>query len=1594
MSKKHSKWHETLVTTKTNKPQSNHKGRDFAAPTPSWDGGKRSGSNACKTGVSCGKSSNLSSRGSESRAGGSKSGGSRGSLSHQDSAGQKAKKQGSQSARSAVNLRSSRSFSSLQASCLTAAPFMRSSRSLTRLDQKSSDSDRTAAKLSVKKGQSTGKKTPDSDHLSSSAEHLSCSQPEPSSSFLAQSVACHLPSNKEKKQTRDGVYTLCAMTSGMKRNWVQAVLKNVRPSPSPENTTSLSEQKVEQNYLTADLDSPQQQQEEEKILDDGDVSLSASPTSPPHTGVTDALYAEEYQSDSSASTIVMSNDEYFEDSLEQHSPIEQNLQQDTCLNQDEEQQTTANISTDDKETLTCEHNTGQLVKELEQTQKELSRVQQMNRNLLDELQQEKDTNLRKQFSLQNEITPSSDQSVTVHQMQKINHNLRLELEALKRSQEEARETELRRRVDLLAQQAQLLVTGDATALAQIQLEQDRQQFQEQQLDWERCTASLKSQLSISEEKRREAEARLMQLQQEVQNEQHLQQEAEQLRKHLQDMSAQLHTYEEAQAEKEARLQKHLMLLQASQERERNSLALSLAQAEKNAQDLQSKLDRAEQQVESLNKSQSWTREIEEAQRQLQEEMACTISAMQQLQEEREQLARSCQELQNHLSEAEREVNRLQDRLTTEETHYYNLEHAHERVCEELQVALSKLQHRESETQNIREGYERLLDSKEQELKEVLLKMEVLGNSLEETEMKLSEAMKIRTSSQLVDESLKSAEPKQKPQRALVEKQAVTDSFKFSRNFNAVEVNSTQEQGRIRSRSLDASHQYIATAEDDPEKFMSAIQLLETKLFVTEEKLRDITERLEEQQSDTSSQDPHLCSQLTQSRANVQHFSLLLHSQAKQSQRYAHETENCCRMLVGRFQVALNIVQACRERLQSTSVNIPEIERQLATVAVCLQQGEKEAERIQQESRNASKENEKILSDEMLSGSGITSQKSNPQSSLVVGSVAKTLIRELFIAEKMASALQSQNGVCLLSALSRQDKRDGLHSYKNITSRRIALKNEEMMESESGLGETLDSVIVRACAEAELIYAALKLQQEFESRSQEAGDQNKAEGDLSLSESSAFERKAKVGGGGSEEATKLAAKRRSDGKKANMEEEDNWLRRLVSRLQRRATFLHRVCQETDSRPVNEGGMDLGVDITSPVDLAYFQEQVKVIYLSDRVYLDLERELKQWEALQNKMQAAYKEKEKNLMDRQETLNQLQEDNSALRREIEQAEKKITCVESSNQRLLENMQKIEDSHKEKMQKLETEFQEKIKELQQIHEEEMQYLHTYYTKSCASREKLISAKAPTEGSSSLSGEDEQKTEENLQANAVTMREAHLKEIENLQASCNQGFTAMEEMHRKLIKDLQQQHQQQVAELLKEKEQLLQEETAATMAAIVAMRRAHKQELERSRQSQHIKESGDITQIQVEYEKEIRLLHKELEVLSAQHTDKCLENSRLSQELQTERKSVTQYREEIQELQNKQDKLLAQNKLKVLHGNQQNEARLHVNKDPKFATWSPHRDASGSSPDDSVKSSSNPAVPKRIEKSFLMRQIRGIRSKSLKEGLSIHERKKLFESS
>nr|XP_020453480.1 cilia- and flagella-associated protein 58-like [Monopterus albus] len=1361
------------------------------------------------------------------------------------------------------------------------------------------------------------------------------------------------------------------MTSGMRHNWVQAVLKNVKTSLTPDITSSLPEQKTQQQTQQPDSestsrlqahntsswagDSHQQQKEQESKLQSEREQRSAdknaassllpafsapSPISPPHqveegqgasclqcpllagttqTGVTSCVGAG---NDNSSSAAVLSDDE-------EHSKIQILSEQIKTIPQCEGQQISVNTTCEcmkDKETLPCEQQTVQLVTELEQTQKELSQLQELNKNLQDELEQEREIHSRERIHPEKDLSNfclSSEQASALQQLQKINHDLYTELEAKKRSQEEAREAELLRRVDVLAQQAQLLVTGDATALAQPHLEHDRKWLPEQQMEQEYYVASLKSQLSISEEQRREAESCLTQLQQELQGYHKLQREADHLQKQLQEMKTQFHANEEAQAQKEVCLQKHLTLLQASQDRERRSLAACLAQAEQHSQDLQERLDMAEQKVESMN---TWTRELEEAQQQLQEELARTVSVVQELQEEKEQLDRHCQELQNQLSEADGEMSRLQSRLKTEETHYYNIEHSYEKVYEELQLALGKAQQRESETQNIQEGYQKLLDRKEEELSEVLLKMEVLGNSLEETEMKLNEVLKVCTcaSFQLKDELSELAHHNERQQQT-IEPLTVNDSrsksvdsgqlFNNSNIIDVVQVNSSisHNHARTRSHSIDPSYQYTVTAGDEPEMFMSVIQLLETKLYVTEEKLRDITQRLKEHQSHHSCQDPHLCSQLTQSQATAQHLSLLLHSQAKQSQRFAWATENRCRMLVGRFQVALNIIQACRKRLQGTPIDISHIDKQLATAAACLQQGQEVAEKQQNESHNASRGENKILSGEAESNISTKSTHTNTLSSGDdMDSAGKCLMRDLFVVQKMVSVLQSQHGTGQLSLVPREGEGDVAQKYQTIISQRIALNTERRTHSgraECDSDEPLESSIRTACAEAELIYVAIKCQQLYESEvnNQETDHQRKDLTDISPPELVPYEERVQAEGRGLEEIAQPVEKLQSSDKTVEAEKEPNWLERLISRLQRRVKFLCRLCQEIS----DECSIDHDEENDSVVDLNWVHEHAKLFYLSDRLYLDLEQQLQQNEVLQKRPQALCKEQDVTLMNEQEafnrTLGQLQEDNSMLREELERAEQKIISVENGNQRLLEDIQKSEHYHEEHVQKLETECQEKIRELQQIHEEEMKHLHRYYTKSCVSKERQTKpcAEGPSFSESHSTTPEmaakEAKTKEDLRSQMVegdagALREGYQKDLEQ-----RQGFIAMEEMHRKLVGDLQQQHQTEVAALLKEKDQLLREETAATMAAIVAMRRAHKKDLEKCRQSQHSRESADVTQLHIEYEKEIQLLHKELEVLSVQYTQKCLENSQLSQELQDERKSLMLYQKEHQELKRKQ---------------------------------------------------------------------------------------------
>ncbi|KAG1944483.1 myosin phosphatase Rho-interacting protein [Pimephales promelas] len=313
--------------------------------------------------------------------------------------------------------------------------------------------------------------------------------------------------------------------------------------------------------------------------------------------------------------------------------------------------------------------------------------------------------------------------------------------------------------------------------------------------------------------------------------------------------------------------------------------------------------------------------------------------------------------------------------------------------------------------------------------------------------------------------------------------------------------------------------------------------------------------------------------------------------------------------------------------------------------------------------------------------------------------------------------------------------------------------------------------------------------------------------------------------------------------------------------------------------------------------------------------------------------------------------------------------------------------------------------------------------------------------------------------------REQNAREGYVLQATCERGFVAMEETHQKVIEDIQRQHQREIRKLLEEKERLLDEETNATIAAIEAMKNAHREELEKTQRSQMSSGSADIQELRRQYEEELQSIYRELEVLSEQYSQKCLENAHLAQALEAERQALGQCQRENQKLHihnqelnhrlNEEitrmhscisgDKLtssLTQGKdiyeLEVLLRVKESEIQylkqeinslkdeLHTAlRDKKYASDKykdiytelsivkakadcdinklrekllaatealGELDAEGSGVTagyDIMKSKSNPDFLKK-EKS---RQMRGVRSKSLKEGLTVQERMKLFET-
>lgn len=131
-----------------------------------------------------------------------------------------------------------------------------------------------------------------------------------------------------------------------------------------------------------------------------------------------------------------------------------------------------------------------------------------------------------------------------------------------------------------------------------------------------------------------------------------------------------------------------------------------------------------------------------------------------------------------------------------------------------------------------------------------------------------------------------------------------------------------------------------------------------------------------------------------------------------------------------------------------------------------------------------------------------------------------------------------------------------------------------------------------------------------------------------------------------------------------------------------------------------------------DLNWILEEARLIYLLER--LCVAREGQQREVSPDKQQTLCKDRDITLKNEPGAFNhtpcQLQEDNSILK-ELKCAEQKIISVQTGNQSLLEDIQKINEFHEKQVNKLQTVFQEKIGERQDIHEEEIKHTHGYCT-------------------------------------------------------------------------------------------------------------------------------------------------------------------------------------------------------------------------------------------------------------------------------------------
>ncbi|XP_077068452.1 uncharacterized protein LOC143721692 isoform X2 [Siphateles boraxobius] len=1144
--------------------------------------------------------------------------------------------------------------------------------------------------------------------------------------------------------TKDGVFTLCAMTYGIRRNWVQAVMKNVHPRIAPDVTCSIP-QKVPLTGAPARTGSSQYNivpQEEEK-----------------RSRICERRREGRYRTF-----------DWAELSCKPHKDELSNDLSGRQWNYNSERSVPPAPASSPEEPIIRSVSE---VSESEYLQKtRLSQGRSLNIMSAD---------IPSHLSLMTVSGRTSPESISPDSLEVDAGTVRVHCdspgELLKAKPKEEKQVDSSTSplpVPFSSSSTQTEWQWDVELQSlrrELKAEHERNQTQEREL--QHNLARLQAELNDSQGCLQRAESRIQEAETFLKEREEV---LESLHGRLDEVTGRLKATEEAQALKEVRLQRHLRLLQESQERERRSFSDSLDQSEQRSKELEERLRQKEAELQKKP-----TGEVND------------------------DLVRKCQELQNQLEESDSEVGRLQARLETEETLYYDMEHDYERACEEIQslrgalLDCERVSEERFQTQLVQQQQE--LHKKESELQEVLVKMAVLGSSLEETELRLKEAQTHPYETNVLCETLIEAQQHRQKGKKDLETQSTT-------------------QG-------DESHRVI-----------SVIQALERKLCDTEDRLRELTMHLQQQQQLNTG--PH-----TLSDSWCSHKSL-------------HNPE-------GRLSMeALPSFTGALHSLQGTTLD-----------------------------RTSDKPNISHYDDV------------SPGRSQALDMASRVLSLEALVVQRIASALENPS-TRLLNRLSEvhiqvlRMAKGGCHNgaVKPCYSQ-IFLDPLEQDLLDNTLSE---NVIHTLCVRAEMTYLLHSL----------CTHPSKEQQGLKpfyvlpwpVSDSSSPGTKTE---NGSKQGSKLAdisppelapySEQMEDELANDLLLEDSEVqlacrKSLVVELRAQAKSLHNLSTQLQSE-------DREADIpgeTSTANLRASMYQATLAYMACRLR----------SALQQEMSALRKQREQTQCECRAMCHSMQtlfQEQTACYEE-RLREERIVVKKAEQERV--SAETNAQLRTEEAERLQVEFDERLQVLQKIHEEEMSRLHEYYIQN------LSKPKAAPPSELDESDKTDQVSVTSLQdrirelETEVTCLRADLSnqdfkafqlDLETIKATYEHGFSIMEDSHQRVIEEMQRQHQREVERLTEERERVLQEETNATIAAIEAMRKAHKEEMDKTQKALQNGANVDIRQLRAHYNEELETLHRELEVLSEQYSQKCLENAHLTRTIETEREALSSTHRENQEL-------------------------------------------------------------------------------------------------